>query len=81
MKLKYERNDFDVLYLRNQNKWYLGGLNGIGKNINHTIAFLKKEFAKYDKVICIGNSAGGYASLLFGSLLKVNKVIAIECSN
>ena len=78
MKLKYERNDFDVLYLRNQNKWYFGGLNGIGKNINHTIAFLRKEFAKYDKVLCVGNSAGGYASLLFGSLLNVNCVITID---
>ena len=78
MELKFERNDFDVLYLRNQYQWYLGGLKGIGKNINHTIEFLKKEFAKYDKVMCIGNSAGGYASLLFGSLLKVNKVIAIN---
>lgn len=78
MQLKYELNDFDVLYLRNQYQWYLGGLSGIGKNINHTIAFLKKEFSKYDKVLCIGFSAGGYASLLFGSLLKVNKVITID---
>ena len=78
MELKYKRNDFDVLYLKNQNKWYLGSLKGIGKNINHTIAFLRKEFAKYDKVLCIGNSAGGYASLLFGSLLKVNNVIAFR---
>ena len=78
MKLKYERNDFDVLYLRNNSKWYLGGLKGIGKNIWHTIAFLKKEFTKYDKVCCVGNSAGGYASLLFGSLLKVNKVITFN---
>ena len=78
MKLKYERNDVDVLYLRNQMKWYLGGLKGIGKNINHTIAFLKKEFSKYGKVLCIGYSAGGYASLLFGSLLNVNFVIAID---
>ena len=78
MELKYKRNDFDVLYLRNQKKWYLGGLKGIGKNINHTIAFLKKEFAKYDKVICVGTSAGGYASLLFGSLLNVNCVITID---
>ena len=53
-------------------------LNGIGKNINCTIAFLKKEFAKYDKVCCVGNSAGGYASILFGSLLNVNKVITIN---
>jgi hypothetical protein len=75
MELKYHRNDFDVLYLRNLNKWYLGGLTGIGNNINHTIAFLKKEFAKYNKVCCTGSSAGGYASLLFGSLLNVNKVI------
>jgi hypothetical protein len=78
MEPKYKRNDFDVLYLRNQSKWYLGSLNGIGKNINHTIAFLRKEFAKYDKVLCMGNSAGGYASLLFGSLLKVNNVIALN---
>jgi len=75
MKLKYERSDFDVLYLRNQFNWYLGGLNGIGKNINHTIAFLKKQFADYDTVICTGFSAGGYASILFGSLLEVDSVI------
>ena len=78
MNIKYNRNNFDVLYLRNQNKWYLGGLNGIGKNINCTIAFLRRHFAKYDKVMCVGNSAGGYASLLFGSLLKVNRVVAID---
>ena len=27
MQLKYERSDFDVLYLRNQFKWYLIQLN------------------------------------------------------
>jgi hypothetical protein len=78
MTLKYKRNDFDVLYLRNRHQWYLGGLKGIGKNINCTIAFLRRHFAKYDKVVCTGGSAGGYASLLFGSLLKVNKVITID---
>lgn len=76
MEKRYERNDFDVLYLRNKGRWYLGGLNGIGKNINHTIAFLKKEFAKYDNVITIGTSAGGYASILFGSVCNVNVTIA-----
>ena len=77
-KLKYEQNNFDMLYLRDQNKWYLGGLNGIGKNIDDTLFFLKKEFSKYDKVLCMGNSSGGYASLLFGSLLNVNQVIAVD---
>jgi hypothetical protein len=78
VKLKYHRNDFDLLYLRNIKQWYLGGLTGIGENINHTIAFLKKECMIYDKVICHGNSAGGFASLLFGSLLKVNHIVTVD---
>jgi hypothetical protein len=78
MKLRFEKNNFDVLYLRNRHQWYIGGLKGIGKNIDHTLAFLKKQFALYNKVLCIGSSAGGYASLLFGSLLKVNKVITLD---
>jgi hypothetical protein len=78
MKHKYKQNNFDVLYLRNRIGWYLGGLNGIGKNMTHTIAFLRKQIANYDKVLSVGTSAGGYASLLFGSLLKVNEVIAIN---
>jgi hypothetical protein len=78
MKLRFEKNNFDVLYLRDECKWYLDGLKGIGKNINCTIAFLKKEFAKYDKVCCVGNSAGGYASLLFGSLLKIKQIVAVD---
>ena len=78
MKLKYKRNDFDVLYIRNRRGWYLGELKGIGENINHTVAFLKDEFTKYDKVYCVGGSAGGYASLLFGSLLSVDRVLALN---
>ena len=78
VKLKYEQNNFDMLYLRDQKKWYLGELNGIGKNIDDTLFFLKKEFSKYDKVLCVGFSSGGYASLLFGSLLNVNQVIAVD---
>lgn len=76
LKLKYERNDFDILYIKKPRTWYLGGISGVGKNINHTIAFLRKEFAKYDKVVCVGISMGGYASILFGSLLNVDYVIA-----
>lgn len=76
--LMFKRNDFDLMYFRNRAKWFLGGLKGIGKNITHTTAFLKKQFADYDKVICTGFSSGGYASILFGSLLEVNSVIAIN---
>lgn len=76
LQLKYDRNDFDVLYLKSPGTWYLGGIRGVGKNVNNTISFLKSEFSKYEKVICIGISAGGYASILYGSLLKAHYVIA-----
>ena len=87
-ELKHTHGDLDILYLRDvkirniKNKkpegignWYIGGLSGIGKNINHTIYFLKKIFEKYENVICMGTSMGGYASILFGSILNVNCVI------
>lgn len=78
MSLKYCKNGLraDVLYLRNQNAWYLGGLNGIGKDIDDTVAFLKKEFTNYEEVLCVGSSAGGYASILFASLCGANVCIA-----
>jgi hypothetical protein len=91
MKLMSEDGDTDVLYLRDMKefqvgrgrhkhikllgRWYLGGLTGIGKNIIHTISFLKNIFKNYENVICTGTSMGGYASILFGSLLNVNYVI------
>lgn len=78
MKLKAEYNNFDVLYLRNRGRWYLGGLTGIGKNINDTIAFLIKEFSKYEDVITIGYSAGGYASILYGSICSATTVVAVQ---
>lgn len=91
-KLKTEFKNVDILYLRNMDfhytgrgrhrrkmlvgNWYLGGLSGIGKNINHTISFLKKIFKKYENIICTGSSMGGYASILFGSILNANYIIA-----
>jgi len=90
-KLKTEFKNVDILYLRNMDShytgrgrhrkkmlvgnWYLGGLSGIGKNINHTLSFLKKIFKKYENIVCVGTSMGGYASILFGSILKVNYTI------
>lgn len=79
LDLKYNKKyNIDILYLRNRRKWYLGGLPGIGKNIIHTKSFLKNIFGNYNKVICTGGSAGGYASLLFGSLLQIDSVIAMD---
>ena len=76
MELKFKRNDFDVLYLRNRGYWYLGTLNGIGTTINETIKFLTDQVMEYKNVLFTGYSAGAYASILYGSLCKVNCVVA-----
>lgn len=75
--LKKLNFDADVLFLKDaRREWYLGGLDGMGSNIDENLDFLRNEFSKYDKVICMGCSAGGYGAILYGSLLNVDAVIA-----
>ena len=60
--------------------WYQRGLLGLTKNIDETVAFLKIELLKINpkKVIFIGTSAGGYASILFGILLNVDEILSFS---
>ena len=67
----------DILYLRDQKNWYIGSLKGIGETIEDTTEFLETECKKYKKVVMVGGSQGGYASILFSSILKTFACIAI----
>lgn len=60
--------------------WYQKGLLGLTKNIDETAAFLKEELSQINpkKVIFIGTSAGGYASLLFGILLNIDEILSFS---
>lgn len=73
--------DCDLLFYIDKNQcWYHKGIHGITNNIDYTILYLNKiiEDGNYEKVIFMGTSAGGYASILFGSLCdNVNNVISI----
>lgn len=58
-------------------QWYLAGIN---KDINtpeKVTDFLKKETLGY-KIITIGSSAGGYAAVLYGSLLSAEYVLSFN---
>ena len=55
---------------------YHKGIGGISKSIDETVTYLQKQIAPYKKTIFIGTSAGGYAAILFGSLLRVTSVLA-----
>jgi hypothetical protein len=74
---KCENNNFDILYMRDvKKKWYLCELSEIGNSFSDTLNFLKSVTSKYKNTIYIGSSMGGYASILFASLLKGITVIA-----
>jgi hypothetical protein len=55
---------------------YHKGIQYKSKNIPETVEYLKKEIRPYKRVIFMGISSGGYAAILFGSLLGVSDVLA-----
>lgn len=58
--------------------WYTKGIEDISTNIDETLEYLKQLTEGYEHVIFIGASMGGYAALLYGSLLNVDHVIAFR---
>lgn len=73
--------DIDKLYIRDiKCRYYLLGLGEKTNDIKTTVEFIKDIYSnkKYNKIISIGCSSGGYASILYGNLLGVNKIIAFS---
>jgi hypothetical protein len=58
--------------------WYHRGVRGLGTSIRSTADALHALIAESGarRVVTTGNSAGGYAALLFGHLLGVDAVVA-----
>ena len=76
-----EKNFIDAerqFYRDINNKWYHFGIENISNNIDETVIFLSEQIKDFKKVIFIGSSCGGYAAILFGSLLNINTVIAFR---
>ena len=81
-KYEWKRNKFPKakkhIFLRDLHKqWYLSGINDFLNDPNKVFEFLKNESIGY-RVITIGSSAGGYAALLFGSMLKCDRIYAFN---
>ena len=60
---------------KNRNSYH-NGIVGISNNIDETLPHLQAQIAPYSNVIFLGVSSGGYAAILFGSLLNVKSVLA-----
>ncbi|WP_289036993.1 hypothetical protein [uncultured Zobellia sp.] len=58
-------------------QWYLKGINQELNSIEKVAAFLKNETKECD-VVTLGSSSGGFAAVLFGSLLGAKKVLSFN---
>lgn len=69
----------DKIYFRDFNQsWYQKGVDNELNQIDKIIKYLEDKISsnQYNKICFLGNSMGGYASILFGSILNVDTVIA-----
>lgn len=58
-------------------QWYLAGINQKINTPDKLLDFLRKETKGY-QLITIGSSAGGYAAILYGSLLCAKQILAFN---
>jgi hypothetical protein len=60
------------------NGWYHRGVKGLGNNVDEIVVNLRKLIEKIEpsRVITIGQSMGAYAAIMFGQLLKVDRILA-----
>jgi pimeloyl-ACP methyl ester carboxylesterase len=71
----------DKIFIRDIHQvWYQKGLADDIQNLSDIADYLKNIISskKYTNVVFIGNSMGGYAAILLGTLLGVNKIIAFS---
>jgi predicted esterase YcpF (UPF0227 family) len=74
----YKKN-VDLYFFIDKNRCrYHKGIEGISKTIDETVLYLNNiiKNKSYKKILFMGVSGGGYASILFGSLCNVNNVMA-----
>lgn len=69
----------DIDFITDINRaWYYRGIDEAINNHYRLKMYLDSLIEGYDDVTFVGNSMGGFAAILFGSLLEVDKVIAFN---
>ena len=68
----YQDNCDLIFYVDRYQCCYHRGIQGISTNVEDTVQYINEKIIKgdYGKIIFMGTSAGGYASILFGSLCE-----------
>ncbi len=63
-------------YIDNKLKHYHHGIQNLSDSVETTVEFLRDKIKDHKKVVFMGVSSGGYAAILFGSLLNITMVIS-----
>ena len=74
-----DKYNINKVFIRDfQQAWYTKGIKDYSSNIDETVEYLRELIQLYgrEKTIFLGNSAGGFAAVLFGALLNVKEVHA-----
>jgi pimeloyl-ACP methyl ester carboxylesterase len=70
---------FKIIFVRDIKKtWYVEGISATHSTIESVHRLLAEERVGVDELICVGNSAGGFAAMLFGTLLKAKVIYSIS---
>jgi hypothetical protein len=72
----YFKNSSKLFYKDTHRSCYHYGVKGISTNVDQTLEHIKSKIKGYNKVLFLGVCGGGYAAILFGSLLHVQFVLA-----
>lgn len=71
-------NHHRVFFRDLSQRWYHSGLAGISQDIPQTCAYIRGLIERIHpkRTIFVGNSMGGYAAILFSTLLNTGRVVA-----
>lgn len=73
--------DIDKLFIRDlKDNYYVNGFKNNTKTLKESLDFIKGliNFKKYERIVAIGSSAGGFGAILFSEFLKLDKVVVFS---
>lgn len=75
-----EKDNIDVLLVKDDSNTWFFCINDDETSYSHKklLEYLKEISKKYERVICIGSSMGGFAAIFFGTRIHAHKIIAFS---
>lgn len=73
-------NENRVFFRDLSQSWYHSGLTGITQDVHQTKDYIQTiiDRVKPSEIVFVGNSMGGFAAILFSTLLNIGRVVAFS---